>query len=263
MWFIWLIVALIPALSIDLIGFIFTVGIQFSDKPTHYIIFYEALEFFERISNGSSNKNISQVIPVLKKLDQYNNRDLLHTSLNHSGILKDNDFNYINYYSYDSSCTFRSFITAHSSHQYYTLTIFCYNLFAFIFISIACIVICKHLAKNAYMVEQNGQTVNEQKLSENYIIYFRLFLVIITDFLCWISIIVTTFYVYLKNLYYSDGKLSKNMDCNDKVSTFFRMTLAFLVLMPINSVINPYLYSWHNWKKVLEKCKNFVCKKLM
>ena len=263
MWIIWLIVAFIPALSVDLTGFTFIDGIQFLDKPRHYMLFYRALEFFQHISNGSSNNNVSQVIPVFKKLIQYNNRDLLHTLLNHSGILKDNAYNYLGYYSYDGSCSLRTFITTPFSDQYYTLCILFYNLFAFIFIFIACIVICKHLAKNVKMVKQNCRTVSEQRLSENNKIYLRLFLVIVTDFLCWVPICVTALYFYFKDPYDSDGNSSEHVNCNDKMSTFYSMSVAVLVLIPINSVINPYLYSWHNWKKVLKKCKNFVCKKLM
>ena len=259
MWIIWLIVALIPALRVDLIGFIFTDGIQFSDKPMHFIIFDKALALFKHISNGSRNNNVSQVKPVLKKLVQYKSRDLLHTFLNQLGILNDNGFNYLGYYSYHSSCTLRTFITTPFSYQYYSLSILFYNFFAFIFISIACIVICKNVAKTAKIVEQNGQTVNKQKLRENIQIYRRLLLVIVTDFLCWIPISVTAFYFYFEYQYSSE--LSKFMSCNTK-STFYYMPLVVLILMPINSVINPYLYSWHIWKKVLKKCKNFVCKKL-
>ena len=256
MWIIWLIVALIPALSVDLIGFMFTDGIQFLNKSMHHIKFDKALKLFKYISNGSSNNNVSQVKDVLKKLVQYDNRDLLHTLLNHSGLLKDNDFNYLGYYAYYYSCTLRTIITTPFSDQYYTLSILFYNFLAFIFIFIACIVICKHLAKNAKNVEQNGRTINEKKLSENNKIYFHLFLVIVTDFLCWIPICVTAFYYY-----FSDHMSSESENC-EMASTFFKMSCAVLVLMPINSVINPYLYSWNLWKKLLKKCKNFVCQKL-
>ena len=255
MWIIWLIVALIPALSVDLIGFLFTDGIQFSDKSMH-IKFDKALDLFKYISSGPRNNNVWQVKPVLRKLVKYNNRDLLHTLLNHTGILKDNDFNYLGYYSYYYSCTLRTIITTPFFDQYYTLSILIYNFVAFIFIFTACIVICKHLAKNTKNVEQNGRTVNEKKLSENNKIYLQLFLVIATDFLCWIPICVTAFYYY-----FSDHMSSESKNC-DRASAFFKMSCAVLILMPINSVINPYLYSWHLWKKFLKKCKIFVCQKL-
>ena len=262
MWIVWLIVALIPALSVDLIGLIFKDGVQFSDDPKHDIIFNRALELFKHISSGLSTNNVSQVIPVLGKLVRYDNRDLLHTLLNNSGILQYNDFNYFGYYSYYYSCTLRTFITTPFSDQYYTLLILLYNFLAFIFISVACIVIYKHAAKNAKIVEQNGQTVNEQKLSENNEILRRLLFVIVTDFLCWIPICVTAFYFYLENSYHSFGQSSQRKNCKTKFSIFVDMSFAVLALMPINSVINPYLYSWRVWKQFLKKCKSFVCKKL-
>ena len=260
MWIIWLIVALIPALGVDLIGFIFTDGIQFSNKSM-YIKFGRALELFEHISNGSSNNNAGQVKLVFEKLVKYHNRDLLFTLLNQLGMLENNDFNYLGYYSYHSSCTLRTFIITPFSDQYYTLSILFYNLFAFTFILIACIVICKHLAKNAKLFEKNGRTVNDQKLSENNKIYLRLFLVIVTDFLCWIPICGAAFYLYFEDSYHSHRKPSEPKSGGIK-SIFYIMSMVVLGLMPINSVINPYLYSWHNWKKILKKCKNFVCKKL-
>ena len=262
MWIIWLIVASIPTLSVDLIGFAFTEGIQFSDERKHHIIFHKALELFEHISSGLSSNNVSQVIPVLSKLVEYNNRDLLHTLLNHSGILQYNDFNYLGYYAYYYSCSLRAFIITPFSDQYYALLILLYNFLAFIFISVACVVIYKDAAKNAKIVEQNGLTVNEQKLSENNEILRRLLFIIVTDFLCWIPICVTAFYFYLENSYHSFRKSSEHKNCNINFSTLVDMSFAVLALMPINSVINPYLYSWRVWKQFLKKCKSFVCKKL-
>ena len=95
------------------------------------------------------------------------------------------------------------FITTFFSEQYYTLYILPFNVFAIVFIFIACVAICKHLVKNAEMVEQNGRTVNEQKLSKNNL---RLFLVIVTDFLCCIPICVTAFYFHFEDSYHSYRK---------------------------------------------------------
>ena len=252
MWIVWLIIALLPALSVDLIGFFFIDGIQLSNKSKPHIIFHRVLKLFEHIFSGANKNTLGHVIPAFRKLVDFNSSDLLQTFLNHLGILKNNDFNYLGYYSYDNSCTLRTFITTSFSHQYYTLCILFYNFLAFTFISIACIVISKQLARNEKSVEQNGLSVNEQKLIENKKIYRRLLFVVITDCLCWIPICVIAFSIYFKNLYQSKGK----RDCSTK-SIQLALTGIVLVLMPINSIINPYLYSWHIWKKLLKKCKTF------
>ena len=256
MWIVWLIVALLPALSVDLVGFFFTEGIQFSNKSQSYIFFHRALKLFKYISRGASNNTVSQVIPVFRKLVDYNSPDLLYTFLNHSGIFKDDDFNYRGYYSYYYSCTIRTFIDTTFSHQYYTISILLYNFFAFIFISIACFVIYKQLARNEKSIKQNSLSEKERKLIENRKIYRRLVLVIVTDCLCWIPICVIAFSFYFESLF-----RSKDKSTCDKAEKF-AMSCLVLVLMPINSLINPYLYSWHIWKKLLKKCKAFFLKKL-
>ena len=254
MWIIWLIVALLPALSVDLIGLFFTDGIKLLNEKKGDISFSRLLELFEHISNGASDNTVSHVTPILKKVVDYNSPDLLQTFLIHSGILKDNDFSYLSYYSYHHSCTLRIFITNRLSHYYYSLSILFYNFLAFIFISISCIVIFKQLARNKKSMDPNGLTVNEQKLIENRKIYHRLLLVIVTDCLCWIPICVIAFSFYFRNLYQLKGN-----KC-DKTSEKFALSCVVLVLMPINSLINPYLYSWHIWKKLLKKCKTFFVK---
>ena len=248
MWITWLIVALIPALSVDLIGLIFTHGIQFLNQSMDNIKFDKMLKLFKLISNEASNNNIRQVIPVFKKLADFNSKDLLYTSMKHLKLLKDDDpnYRYLNYYSNHTLCTLRTFINSPFSDQYYALSILLYNFLAFVFIFIACIVIFKNLTKNAKNVKQNGRTVSEQILSENRKIYRRIFLVIVTDFLCWIPICVIAFNFYFQKCH---TKLSKSI-----------MFWVVLILMPINSLINPYLYSWHVWKKILKKCKNCFVK---
>ena len=258
MWIIWLIIASLPVLSVDLIGFIFTNGIRFSNKSQHDIKFHQALRLFKHISNGFTSNAVSHAIPVFKKLANYNSQGLLNTTLSHLGMIKEYDkFHYVGYYSYRSLCTINVFANTPFSHQYYSLIILFYNFIAFIIILIAYIVIWKKISKSA---NQNCQSANAQKATENTKIYRRLFLVIFTDFLCWFPVCVIAFYFYFNDLYGWEEILPDFRDCPRNRKKFFSL-ISVSVLIPINSIVNPYLYSWFTWKQLLKKCKTFCARR--
>ena len=260
MWINWLIIASLPVLSVDLIGFIFIDGIRFSDtcKSQRDIRFDQALRLFICISNGNSSNAVSHAIPVFKKLANYNSQGLLNTTLSHLGMIKEYDkFHYVGYYSYPRLCTSYVFANTPFSHQYYSLIILFYNFIAFIIILIAYIVIWKKISKSANL---NRQSANAQKVTENTKIYRRLFLVIFTDFLCWFPVCVIAFYFYFNDLYGWEEILPDFRDCPKNRKKFFSL-ISVSVLIPINSVVNPYLYSWFTWKQLLKKCKTFCARR--
>ena len=122
------------------------------------------------------------------------------------------------------------------------------NLFCFILIAVSYTVIS---FKNLKSSKDSGQDENPVRARENWKIQIRVAIIIGTDFACWVPFI---FISALHNLEWIDA-------------TYWYATFAMIVL-PINSVINPLLYDntikdffTNDVSKTVISCRQFtICK---
>ena len=96
------------------------------------------------------------------------------------------------------------------------------NLICFVVILVSAIVICQKSRKST---SGAGQTTNKVARKRNRNLELRILAIVVTDFLCWVPFIIIC---YLHN----QGKVD---------ATSWYQTLA-LVVLPINSLINPMIY---------------------
>ena len=129
----------------------------------------------------------------------------------------------IGFYSFSDTCLPRFFTSLGLPGWEYTIAIITLNLTCFIFIAVSYILIYIRSTKKRPV--NSASTVNLQKREAK--MQKRIAIIIITDFACWVPICIMAFVVFLRS--FDDGNL------------LYEITAGFL--LPINSALNPFLYS--------------------
>ena len=141
----------------------------------------------------------------------------------------------VHFYGNDGVCLFKYFVrtddarrSRKTSDNKYTQndpvvwTMLIVNFLCFIIISVCYIIIAYETRKSS---KRSGQQDNPERLRDERAIQRKIFIIIATDFLCWVPFLAISALHYLQQI-----------DASDQYVTF-----AMLVL-PLNSVINPLVY---------------------
>ena len=135
------------------------------------------------------------------------------------------------YYGQTSVCMPRFYAVQGENGWEYSLGIILNVFFCFVLISVGYILIYIHFTENDNEIGSNQRNIENKRMQR------RISKIIITDFLCWIPICIMAF-VKLSGIYVDD--------------------VAYIVsaglLLPINSVLNPLLYS-----SLFEKVVKIFC----
>ena len=129
----------------------------------------------------------------------------------------------VGFYGNDGVCLFKYFILDTDPQQAFVWAVLALNFLCFFVISACYIVIATLSAKSSRMVssrENNQAKQRTRRMNQ------KIFIIITTDFLCWIPFIVICVLHYLEVL-----------DATPWYSIFS------VIILPINSVINPLLYN--------------------
>ncbi|CAK8687931.1 unnamed protein product [Clavelina lepadiformis] len=124
----------------------------------------------------------------------------------------------IGYYGSTSVCMPRLFVSPYDNFWAYSISVVTINLAAFIFMVVGNIVVCVITAKSSLNIEQVH--------SRNKKVQARVARIIFTDFLCWIPICVMSYVSVCDVRLFDDVEI-----------------LTVGLLLPINSLLNPILYS--------------------
>ena len=146
------------------------------------------------------------------------------------------------YYSETSICMPRFFVARGETAWEYTLMIMIINFLAFATIAVCYIYLyykVKRLSRNLGANAQQRSSEQESKMQK------RIATLIGTDFVCWIPICIMSF-IRIRGVEFSN--------------IVYQITAVFL--LPINSVVNPFIYSLIPEAKIIKKLKKlFCCKK--
>ena len=162
--------------------------------------------YYGRISN-KVKLSWKTVIATAKEMFSRNYKD-------HASMVKRVDF-----YGNDGVCLFKYFVNTDDPQRLYVWSILALNFFCFLFISISYLLILL-ITKKSSNVTRN-QTESKPMNSMNRKIAF----IITTDFFCWIPFIIVCALHFFEVL--------------DATPWY---TLFSILILPINSLINPFLY---------------------
>jgi hypothetical protein len=127
----------------------------------------------------------------------------------------------VDFYGNDGVCLFKYFVTDEDPQKLYTWIILAMNFFCFIVISISYIIINVETVRSGKSLISNQHHINKR----NKKMQRKISIIIATDFFCWIPFVLICCLHSLSVL--------------DATPWY---ALFSLVILPINSVINPLLY---------------------
>ena len=127
----------------------------------------------------------------------------------------------MSFYGNSGVCVFKYLVTKDDPQKEFTLTVLVTNVLCFLIISLSYLIIFYKTRAST-----SGMTANEQLRRRNNKLQVKVGLIILTDFVSWIPFVVVCFLHF--------GELI------DATSWY---PLFSIILLPINSVINPILYN--------------------
>ena len=208
--------AIIPI--VEMFDDFFVNGVKFSDKLKIFI--------------GTTDKNIA-----LKVIEAYHGRakdgtlnwktltlmvkEMFSNDLNVTDITK--DVAKVHFYGNDGVCLFKYFVQNNDPQRLFVWTTLSVNFICFGFISISYLII-GILSRKSTKNLTNSQS-NRQIAQRNRRLNQRIAVLITTDFLCWVPFLVICVLHSLETI-----------DATPWYSLFS------MIILPINSVINPFLY---------------------
>ena len=138
----------------------------------------------------------------------------------------------VDFYGNDGVCLFKYFVKNTDPQRLFVWIIIALNFVCFVFISLSYLVISYISRKSSKSFTQTGG--NQQISQRNRKMNRKIFIIITTDFLCWIPFIVTC--------------ILHSIEILDATPWY---SLFSIMILPINSVINPLIYDDISTKLIL------------
>lgn len=267
MWISWTSIALIPLVNVEPFYSFFSFGVRI-EKEADFdlrilqpeILFTNIISSICKTTNHTSCetfwKDIFLSRPVLTTLD------MLEISYSNNTALD------LGYYSMQSVCSFNLIVDdPYAFPSYFTLSVVVYNLCSFLVILFFYGLIMRSLSRDhklkhglmCCMVKDDeknsAQNVSKKRSQENEAMFRRVFVIVATDFVCWVPICLFSLIFFLKDSFTGamDCHVSTQFCWDLKLYHAFQTTVCIVV--PLNSVINPYIYSFNLWKRLLKRIK--------
>ena len=179
--------------------------------------------------------------------------------------LDEEDWTFWGVYSGQYSCSL-NFVIVNRDDQiyqnYFKSTFVFYNL-----IVSAAILICYILVtikiheKNSFcfnhckIFRNNNADVhveNSARNVQNNQMFKRISLIVVTDLMCWVPMCIASITIWnvpFEEFFALFGRTP------DYLTITLLIETILLIAAALNSVLNPYIYSWHLWKKLFEKVR--------
>ena len=144
-------------------------------------------------------------------------------------------FRKLHFFGNDGVCLFKYFVTPADPQSGFTCSILILNFLCFIVITVSYIII--HFKSVISSKRIRGDSCGDIFVKRNRAVQRKITLIIISDFLCWMPFITTCLLHYYQTV-----------DASSWYSTFS------IIILPINSVINPLLYD-DTIARIVEKAR--------
>ena len=261
-WVVWIIIAFIPILNFEPFVSYFTLGIRF--KKTHINDNSILIKRVRELLNETFTKSYetSQLHQILKAIMKYPTIDVLIKTLDQFGLSHyEPSWSTMGFYSSQYMCSTNYIIRSDFSTglPYFTLSIVTYNLLCSVSVVFAYSIIFNTLFQcQKKRNVSRGKRMRSIKLSisqkphncrrnaENSRMFQLIAIVVATDIACWIPLCLTSLVLY--------GLFDSNSDCY-YVIAYNGVQLFMSCAVVVNSIVNPYIYSFHFWKSLFVRFK--------
>ena len=271
-WAVWIMVAILPLLPVEPFETIFTFGLTKNRQQNgKSIIDFARFRAILQTKILPNFDNFSEVKSILQQVIEFPTPAVLEKFSNVLGLLHSETDNWtlLGYYDFIYSCS-ANFIYHreqyyHSNHfglsfVFYNLILSIGTLICYILVTVkiskydkCCFATCKSctsklschftkfLCNNAFFQHQENTVVGSRS-AENLRMLKRITVIVLTDVICWIPVCVSSLVIW-------------QLPVNSTFETGISFYIATLVLVPLNSIINPYIYSIHLWGRLLNKLR--------
>ena len=265
-WIIWFVVAAMPLIPLKPLKNVFTFGfVKDRQVDQDSVIDFEKLASFIEERMLPSFVMVPEVKSVLQNVIQFPTSTVFQKFSASLGWIRYEPENWKLVGFYDSMylcCT--DFLVENDDiylHDYFDLTLLFYNFAISVAIMIAYILVTINLSDNSVEIflvhckwlpgnfcckcKKLGHS-NAARLAENRQLFRRISIIILTDIACWLPICVMSIVYWQFSFRNTEEELKQSITFNT----------ASLVLVPLNSMLNPYIYSYHLWKLLFRHIKS-------
>ena len=273
-WSIWLVVASLPVFPFEPFKTIFTFGIIKNRKVLEATLIdfsYFILVFQSKILPGFSN--VTEVTSITHAVTQFPTSSVLQKFFTALGWINSDrdDWDFVGYYDLRYTCSITYFAENESfrSYSFYALMlVFCnlvlsittlifYIIVTFKIYESSCLhcVYCKQCLNFFSGKKSNNNAIvgpaKAMRAAENREIFRRISIIVITDLICWIPLCITSLIIW---------KISNAtvISWEEYLAIAVPFQTATLILVPVNSVANPYIDSYKLWIQLFKKIQNVL-----
>ena len=277
-WITWLVISALPLIPLEPFKSTFTYGLvkdRKVDRNTVLDFAYMVSVLQARIL--PSFRNVAEVKFVLQSVIQFPTPSVMEKFFSALGLIDSQRENWhlVGYYDFKYTCSadFNVFNKHYRYSNHLAFAFLFYNLVVSIAILFSYIVVavkiyendisrfirckwwvpccfscsCRELSGNVDL----SKSLNCARSAENRKILKRISFIVFTDLMCWIPLCIASLIIWGTSL---PDQIKEEFDSD---------TIAFqtvqLIVVPLNSVLNPYIYSGHLWMRLYKNLKNKFC----
>ena len=266
-WLIWLVVAAMPLIPLHPLKSAFVYGfVKNRQIDQDSVIFFAKLASFVEEKILPSFVNVPEVKSVFQNVIQFPTSSVFEkfsASLGWIGFEPAN-WKLVGFYDSKYFCS-PDYLVENDKirlRDYFDLTLLFYNFVISVAIMIAYVLVtinisnnscsemfvadCKWLSGNfCCACEELGHS-DAARLAENRQMFRRISIIILTDVACWVPVCVMSIV---------DWRFPTT-NTEELISRSISFHTVIIILVPLNSILNPFIYSFHLWKLLFKHIKS-------
>lgn len=270
-WVVWGVITILPMINNEPFAMLFNWGIRrgrlFPDL-NNSIYFRNQHQLFNQLQ-GLAIETKQDLHSVINAIFNNPSLEVYVKSLRKFGLV-DVTFHSSSYFGYYSSqflCSRTFLVEIDQKSKIFTIAIIAYDVMCSIFLLIAYTVIIFNLTnkvkllkcfqpnkkgKSALSHRTSAQfaTPNPGRSHENHLAFQKISFIIAVDLLCWLPLCFMSLTAWI--IYRKSSKVC------DYYYIYRRIQIAVFCIIPINSIVNPFVYSLHSWKQLYHTAKNRI-----
>ena len=272
-WIVWLVVAILPVIPWEPFKTSFTVGLSkdYKYEKNSFIEYPYFADFLQHFTIPSFTINATEATSVLQAVAQYPTQEVMEKFSSALGWadFETETWSTVGIYDFQYTCSLDLFLYSvdyYRDANNFTLTFVLYNLIVSVVILILYSAItfkvfeidkfCSNFCKCWKLCrEKRGNAMFFHKRSafrsaKNRRMLKRVSLIILTDIMCWIPLCIASLVLW-------NGPLNPETAQNlgDYLSYTTSLQIILLTVVPLNSILNPYIYTFHVWKGMFKKIR--------
>ena len=275
-WIVWIVVAISPVIPSEPFKTSFAVGLSkdYKYEKNSFIDYTYFAYILQDYTIPSFTINATEARSVLQAVAQYPTQEVMKKFSSALGWVdfETENWSAVGIYDYQYTCSpglFLINVNYFDDVNNFTLIFVLYNLIVSVVILIFYSVItfkvfeidkfCLNSCKcwKLFMKKCGKAMFFHEKSAfqstENRRMLKRISFIILTDIMCWIPLCITSLVLWNVPI---NPEIIQNL--GDYLSYIIPFQIILLTVVPFNSILNPYIYSSHMWRRVFKKIRKLL-----